>query len=987
MKHLSQHILTLLFFIVSLSDTIAQKTPDFINYTNHSWVESTLQQMTLEQKIGQLFIIQAYSKNLDELEKLIDEVNKFQVGGIIFMQGTSTNQVKITNELQRASKIPLLVTMDAEWGPGFRLDDAPKYPVQMALGAIQEDSLIYKMGLEVGQQLKRMGVHVNFAPVADVNNNPENPVINYRSFGENPKNVSEKAWLYAKGMQDAGVLAVAKHFPGHGDTKVDSHLGLPVITHDITRLNEVEIFPFKSLIENGIGGIMTAHLQVQAMDSDRNTPASLSSAIINDKLVDELKFEGLIISDAMNMQGITKQYSSGESAVKALQAGNDMLEIVPNLAEAISAVKFAVQNGEISQEEIDKKCRKILALKKWAGLDNYQQTSTEKLEDELKNQEYALTKRLLHEQSITILRNENQLMPLQKQDTLKIAVVSIGKENETTFQNMVANYMDVDFFNLTEDASSKDVDYLIQLLKPYNLVICGIHSLNLSTTKNYGVETSITDFIKRSSGIKTIVALFGNPYALNYISGIENSDGLLITYQENIITQELAAQSIFGAINATGKLPVNVNSFFKLNDGIALKKNGRLKYTIPEEVGISSEYLEQHIDSLAELGLTEKAYPGCQVLIAIKGKVIFHKCYGFHTYDTIQPVVKRNIYDWASMTKITGTLPALIKLHGDKKFNIDLPFSFYWTDFRGTEKENATSREVLAHQARLLSGVSFWEETLNKNGQLRSSIFKKRPTGNFDIRVSSNLYMNRSYIEKMYAEIKDSRLYSKERYTYSDLAFFIFPKIIEEMTGEEFERYLKTTFYKPLGASTVTFNPYKYFPLPQIIPTENDDHFRDELLRGYVHDEGAAMMGGVSGNAGLFGTANDLAKIMQMYLQNGNYGEQQFLDSASLAEFTKIQFPKNENRRGLGFDKPYIDNNKKDLKDAYPAVDASTLSFGHSGYTGTFTWADPVNQVLFIFLSNRVYPTRNNSKITELNLRPAMHQVIYDSIKKGIAKY
>ncbi len=461
----------------------------------------------------------------------------------------------------------------------------------------------------------------------------------------------------------------------------------------------------------------------------------------------------------------------------------------------------------------------------------------------------------------------------------------------------------------------------------------------------------------------------------------EKASGLLVTYQENQVTQELAAQAIFGAIPVDGRLPVNVNDTFFLNQGITLPKNGRLKYSIPEEVGISSFRLNSKIDSIAELGLKERAYPGCQVLVAKDGKVIFHKSYGHFTYDNKRPVQKSDIYDWASLTKITGPLPALIKLHGEKKINLDLPFSFYWPDFRNTDKEKITVREILAHQAGLPSWIPFYQEALRKNGQLKSSVFSDHPTAGFNLRVASSLYMNEHYIDHIYSEIRDSKLLPHRKYTYSDLGFHIFPRIIEDLTGSNYEDYLLTQFYTPLGARTVFYNAYKHFSRDMIVPTEQDNIFRKELLQGFVHDEGASMLGGVSGNAGLFGTANDLAKIMQMYLQNGYYGGQQFLDSASVCEFTRIQYPENENRRGLGFDKPFIDNHENKLKDAYPAVDASPESFGHSGYTGTFTWADPKNNLLFIFFSNRVYPTRENSKLFKLNIRPEMHQAIYDSLK------
>lgn len=975
----------LLFSVVLCLFVLQGKTqdqPEFLNYLNDPWVDSTLKQMTLDQKIGQLFIAQVYSKEkLPENHAIFEKISRYHIGGLIFMQGTPANQLAITNQLQKLSSIPLLVTMDAEWGPGFRLTGAPKYPVQMALGAIQKDSLIYQMGYEVGTQLKRIGVHVNYAPVADVNSNPGNPVINYRSFGEEPEKVAHKSWMYAQGMQDAGVLAVAKHFPGHGDTETDSHLGLPVIRHDFDRLEHVEMYPFKHLIGQGIGGVMTAHLHVEAYDPESGIPASLSPNMIQNKLIDDLGFKGLVISDAMNMHGVSKQFSDGEATVRALQAGNDMLEIVPNLPVRIAAVKAALKNGQITEDLLEQKCRKILALKKWLHLDCYTPALPEGLEADYQKPEYELTKRLLHEQSLTLLKNEGKLLPLQRLDTLKIAALSIGAEQETAFQRMLANYTNVDFYKLPKNATKEAIQKLMLDLNAYNLLISGIHDMRLNVSGNYGLTPVINDVIKALASKPQIVVLFGNPYALNYLRNAEKASGLLVTYQENQVTQELAAQAIFGAIPVDGRLPVNVNDTFFLNQGITLPKNGRLKYSIPEEVGISSFRLNSKIDSIAELGLKERAYPGCQVLVAKDGKVIFHKSYGHFTYDNKRPVQKSDIYDWASLTKIAGPLPALIKLHGEKKINLDLPFSFYWPDFRNTDKEKITVREILAHQAGLPSWIPFYQEALRKNGQLKSSVFSDHPTAGFNLRVASSLYMNEHYIDHIYSEIRDSKLLPHRKYTYSDLGFHIFPRIIEDLTGSNYEDYLLTQFYTPLGARTVFYNAYKHFSRDMIVPTERDNIFRKELLQGFVHDEGASMLGGVSGNAGLFGTANDLAKIMQMYLQYGHYGGQQFLDSASVCEFTRIQYPENENRRGLGFDKPFIDNHENKLKDAYPAVDASPESFGHSGYTGTFTWADPKNNLLFIFFSNRVYPTRENSKLFKLNIRPEMHQAIYDSLK------
>jgi CubicO group peptidase (beta-lactamase class C family) len=422
---------------------------------------------------------------------------------------------------------------------------------------------------------------------------------------------------------------------------------------------------------------------------------------------------------------------------------------------------------------------------------------------------------------------------------------------------------------------------------------------------------------------------------------------------------------------------------FHVNDSIEVKKNNSLAYTLPEEVGIKSGLLEHKIDSIAMRGITKEAYPGCQVLVAKDGKVVFHKCYGYHTYSKERKVEKENLYDWASLTKVTGPLPALMKLVDEEKIDLDAPFSDYWPDFTASDKKNLKVREILAHQARLAAWIPFWQMALDKNKHLSSSVFKHTPSSEFNVRVSPDLYMNYHFRKIMYDTIRDSKLLPHSRYLYSGLSFFLYPDIITNLTGESYEKYIKETFFRPLGAYTITYNPYKYYPMDNIIPTEKDDLFRRETIRGFVHDEGAAMLGGISGNAGLFGTANDLAKLFQMYLQKGYFGGRRYISEETVNEFIRIQYPDNNNRRGLGFDKPLINNSKNSRKDAYPAIDASPNSFGHSGFTGTFAWADPDNGLLYIFMSNRVHPTRDNQKLYQLNIRTDIHQAIYDCLKNN----
>ncbi len=971
-----------LLILLNVFNALATEPP-YKKHLNDEWVNKQLQKMTLEDKIAQLMVISVYPKqNNNHKRQVVNLIKTYKPGGIIVMQGTPVKTASWINEIQAASDLPLLISMDAEWGLRMRTDSTMIYPYAQAIGAIQDTTYIYQMGRDFGNQLKMMGIHLNFAPVADVNTNPDNPVINFRSFGEDKKNVANKAWMVAKeGMQDAGVIPVVKHFPGHGDTKTDSHKTLPLIAHSKKRMDDIESYPFRYLAEKGVSGVMSAHLNVPSLD-DSGTPASLSKKIVTDYLKNDIGFTGFVVTDAMNMKGVKTE--SGNAELQALKAGNDIIESVPDLKKAIESIKIAIANGDYSEAEIDKKCRTVLALKRWVNLNEYKPAELKNLTAKLNSPYYELTSRKLIQGSLTVLKNDI-VLPVQNLETQKIASVIIGDNKNPSFQNMLGNYTNIDHFYLSKNASEKEWVKLRRRLENYNLVIAGINGINIFPSKKYGTteiqRRAVSEIVQENN---SIIVFFGNGYALKHFANIQHSKGLILAYQNNRLTQELAAQLIFGAFEATGKLPVTIDKRFKLNDGIDVKKNSCFSYSIPEDAGIKSVLLEQKIDSVALLGVDSAAYPGCQVLIAKNGKIIFHKCYGYLTYNNIQHVEKDNIYDWASVTKVTGPLPALMKLVDEKKINLDSKFSNYWKDFKNSNKNNLKVREILAHQARLAPWISFWEMTVNENGDLDKKVFKSKPSRKFSVRVSENLYMNKNFRETMFDTIRTSELKPRKRYLYSGLSFYLYPEIISNLTGQKYESYLKNNFYEPLGATTITFNAYKYFPLKRVVPTEMDDFFRKEQLRGFVHDEGAAMMGGVSGNAGLFGSTNDLAKLFQMYLQKGYFGGRRYISEKTMNEFTRIQFPDNENRRGLGFDKPLIDNDKNELEDAYPAVNSSKNSFGHSGYTGTFAWADPDNGLLFIFMSNRVYPTRENAKLYELNIRTAMHQTIYDCIETGL---
>ncbi len=968
------YIITVIFLVLKLS-SLAQN-PVFTAYLDDPWVNSQINKMTLQEKIGQLIMIEVYPDQSElhrsDIEKII---RQYKPGGILIMKGNPSKTARWISSFQQTTSIPLIVAMDAENGPAFRMDSVLAFPNAQAVGAIQNDSLVYLMGKAVARQLRELGINMNFAPVADVNTNPANPIINFRSYGEKNQNVARKATAYARGMQDEGVAAVAKHFPGHGDTQTDSHHTLPVLQHTISRLDSVELAPFRLMIENGIAGIMTGHISIPSVDPS-GKPASLSAPLITRLLREKMGYQGIVITDAMNMKGVTMP--SGQAEVEALKAGNDMVEFVTNLPKTITAIENAVNNGTLTLQQIDDKCRRILALKRWLNLHNNLSVNAERVTHRMNAPENELVIRRLTEASLTVLCNNN-LLPLRRLDTLRIATLSIGYSDPGQFQKMVSRYVQADHYNLGSSATTAEIEAMVSRLQPYNLVIAGVSGLRSFPGKSYGATTGQSGAIKALASKTSLITLFfGNAYALRFFNGIEQSSALVLAYQDNNFTQELTVQMLFGAVEASGKLPVTPDSRFRAGSGMEVKKNGRLKYTIPEEVGISSGTLVHKLDSVVNEGLKEKAYPGAQVLVAKNGMVIFQKNYGFYTYYNNEPVTDESVYDLASVTKVSGPLPVLMKLTSECKFDLDQRLGYYWSEARGSDKKNLRIRDILTHQAQLRPIIPLWQSKFARDTKLREEVFKSHPYSENDIRVASNLYMNRSYIDEFYNEIVESKLLTRKTYTYTCIGFHLWPIIIERIVQQPYEEYLRKNIYSRLGAGTITYNAYMHFPPERIVPTEVDDYFRMETLRGFVHDEGAAILGGVSGNAGLFSNTTDLAKLFQMYLWKGYYGGERFFSEATFNEFNKVQFP-GTNRRALGFDKPDINNHLKKPEDAYPNPEVSANSFGHTGFTGTFVWADPDSGILVIVLTNRVYPTRNNNKLSWMGIRGGILQAVYDS--------
>ena len=943
----------------------------------NSWADSVFKTLSADERISQLFMVAAYSnkdhKHENELIKLITDQ---KIGGLIFFQGGPVRQANLTNLYQSKSRVPLMISIDGEWGLAMRLDSTVQFPRQMTLGAIEDDRLIYEMGKEIAWQCKRMGIHVNFAPVVDINNNPANPVISNRSFGENKYKVAEKGIAYMKGMQDNGILANAKHFPGHGDTDSDTHKTMPILNHSKERMDSLELFPFKELIKNGIASMMIAHLSMPAYDTAKINPSTLSKAVVTDLLKKELGFQGLIFTDALNMKGVSKFYAPGIVDVKALLAGNDVLLFAENIPLAITEIKKAIAAGEITQEEIDSRCLKILKAKQWVGLDNYAPIKIKNLYEDLNNVNSDLINRKLAQESLTLLINKNELIPLKKLDTLKIASLSIGYKEENTFQKTLGLYTKVDNYGIDRDANLETLYDIEKKLIDYNLIIINVNNTNNSPSRNFGLKPLTMDLIN-TLRLKTnvIVSVFGNPYVLGKMPGIENVNGLIMAYEENEHTLSLAAQLIFGGIIAKGKLPISVAPHFILGQGLSTSKV-RFKYTIPEELNIDSKYLSK-IDSIALNGISQKAYPGCQILVAKSGNVIYQKSFGNHTYEGNQKVKNTDLYDLASVTKISASLLAIMKLQNEGKLNLDDKLTKHLSRLDTTNKKNISIREMLAHQAGLKDWIPFYHQTLSK-GQFKEGYYNKEKTELFPYRVAENIYLRNDYKDSIIQKIIESPLNTKLEYKYSDLGYYFLKEIIEKEKKQALDQYVTDNFYIPMGMTTMTYKPREKFNLKQIVPTENDVNFRKQLIHGDVHDQGSAMMGGVGGHAGLFSNANDLAKLMQMYMQYGEYGGERYLTKEILSECIKCQFCETDNRRGVGFDKPQMDY----TKDGPTCKCVSNLSFGHTGFTGTMAWADPETEIVYIFLSNRVYPDAENKKLTSLGIRSKIQLVIYDALEK-----
>lgn len=951
------------------------------------WVETRLQGMSLKEKIGQLFIHTVAPQDTEPNRRNIrNAVKEYKVGGLLFSGGQLSTQVVLTNFAQEMAETPLLMTFDGEWGLAMRLKGTPSFPKNRVLGCIQDNELLYEYGLEVARQCREIGVHVNFAPVADVDNNPLNPVINTRSFGGDPKNVADKVIAYSRGLEEGGVLSVSKHFPGHGDTNVDSHKALPVLNFSRERMDSIELYPFRQAIQAGLGGIMVGHLEVPAFSKK---PASISTEILS-LLQDELGFKGLAFTDALEMKGIS---NNPNLCAQTLIAGNDMLLAPRNLKRELDGVLNAVKNGQLTEEQITEKCRKVLTFKYALGLHQRQFVQLSGLEQRLNHPGVQQLMDRLEKAAVTVVSNDGGILPLDV-DQKKVVVLNIGTPAKgKAFYNQLKKYMQVDCIQAHPDS----ITSISKRLGNYEKVIVAIH------TEKYAAYQSMLNTL---SARLPLVYVYLTPMKRIYNKGNnwKKAAAVVMGHSGSVAVQHFVADVLMGREKATGRLSVEVKDYRKPGEGVVVDLKTTKVYR-PEDYGMNADVLAR-IDEIALEGIKAKAYPGCQILILKDGAPVYDKCFGTFTYDDSRKVTSDDIYDIASLTKTTATLLAVMKLYDQGKFGLTDPISKYVPVLQGSPKGRITIEDLLYHQSGLPGSWPFYREAIN-DSSYTGAFFKARLDANhhqqvdrrlyvvdefkykdeyvsplrseeYPLQVAEGVFVNPAFPERILEMIASDEIPLRDRrYRYSCLNFVLLKEMVEQISGMPMDKYLDQEFYAPMGMQHTLYSPLSRFKPEQIVPTVQKDYLRGRKeLRGYVHDEIAAFMGGVSGNAGLFSNAHDVGKVYQMLAEMGQYDGKRYLSLETCQLFMNRK--SRLSRRGLGFDKPDAAPGKG------PCADEAPLEVvGHTGFTGTCAWTDAKNGLVFVFLSNRIYPRPFDHKaLMSLNIRPRIQQVMYQALVK-----
>ena len=975
-----------LLLVLCTGNTLAKNAKDNAGIARKNWVDSVYKALNEDERIGQLFMVAAYSggKNYNE-EQVTKMIAAHQVGGLIFMQGGPVKQAVLTNKYQRMAQVPLLISMDAEWGLGMRLDSVRSFPRQMMLGAARDTVLVFKMAAAIAAQCHRLGVHIDFAPDVDVNNNPGNPVINSRSFGEDKGWVAMLARAFMKGLQRNGIIACAKHFPGHGDTNTDSHKDLPLIPKSLAQLDTLELLPFRQLIAAGVKSVMVAHLEVPSIDTGLHVPTSLSRNTVTNLLKDKLGFNGLVVTDGLAMQGVTKYFNGGEAELRAFAAGNDILLFSQDVAAAAGKIRKAIDTGIIPMIALETSVKKILAAKYDAGLQTWSDIDTNHIISDL-NKAVDDIRLMAAREAITLVKDDNQVLN-KLNENMSLGYVGINANNTTPLYELLKDkFVGLKPYWLPKGSEAGEGQKILGKINDHDATIIAIHNINFTPgNNNYGLSDDAVNLIQQAAcKSNTMVVLMGNAYAMQYFCGGASA---IVTYEDDSLIETVAADVLLKKLKAKGKLPVTacvdgksicpapVKSPAVAREGIKETPKDLVKTMYPVDAGVVDAAALDKLDLFIQRCIADGAFPGCRILAARDGKVFFDKAFGHLLYDHPESVVDTNtLYDMASCSKVLATNISVMKLYEEGKIDLDKTLGDYLPATHGTDKATLKIKDVLLHQAGLKSWVPFYRETLNEKGKLKKNLYRKKRSDDYNIPVADKLFLRSDYKDTIWNRILTSPLDNKGKSVYSDLDFLFLAAVVEQVTGKTIDKYADENFYKPLGLQRMLYKPLGSFNLLQIAPTEMDFAFRGELVHGYVHDPGAAMLGGVAGHAGLFASAHDVAVVFQMLLNRGTYGGKRYFKPATVDMFTA--YNSTLNHRGLGFDKPATDPD-----DGGPAGSrTSPQAYGHQGFTGTCVWADPATGIVFVFLSNRVYPTADNTKINKLNVRTLAQDYIYEAL-------
>jgi len=925
-----------------------------------AWVESMISAMNLKQKLGQFFMVDLWPMQGEaSITHAIQSIKNHHVGSIIVFKSHPHQMLDVINRSQEASTIPLLVAVDGEWGVDMRLDSVIEWPYQLALGSATDFDPLYQMGKAIAKECSRLGIHINFAPVVDVNSNPNNPVIGYRSFGENPYRVGQAGSAYMRGMQDHGIMAVAKHFPGHGDTDSDSHKTLPSVLHDRNRLNQMELPPFQQLIQDGVAGIMAAHLFVPNLDNRNQRPTSLSSYVLKDLLRDSLGFDGLVFSDALNMQGASGYGGAAEVAYQAFLAGNDILVMAQDIGGTVALLEEGIAQGEITMDEIHQRLRLILQKKYDAQLHQYQLTNTRNLINDLNPIESKNTVIDLYQANITWIPNADEhssSLPLR--DNQSIYTLALGSSSKQIWQDRVGDYIPSEYL------TTQTFEKILPSLRSNDHLVIGIHNLG-KTPPKFGMRDSDKALISKvSNRCKVTILLFGLPYALE---NIPNDVNVLMVGADRPEAQIAAVNAILGKHDVNGRLAISTGQWQE-GQGEDLMGSG-IPLGIPFKVGpdpVSLDLLKAYENKT----INTRSAPGGVVMVNHHGRNIYSSAFGNHTYDEKRTVLVGDLFDLASITKVASTTLCVMKLVEDGKIDLDKTFAHYMPEFEESPCGGVRLRDALMHQSGLPAWIPFYVSSLDQ----RETVYSNHWQAGYSQKVADTMFIRDDVREAIWDTIAIQELTPEPTYKYSDLGFLLLGRLIERVTGEPLDAYVYNEFYFPMGLESMMFNPWQWIDRDHILPTEDDTLFRKQLLDGYVHDMAAAMLGGVAGHAGLFSNADDLASLFQMLLNGGTWQGRRYLSESTIDDFTRWQrYP--GNNRGLGFHKP-----DRDFDGGPTSNNVSLETFGHTGFTGTSVWADPVANLIYIFLSNRCYPDAYNPNLVRQGIRTDLQTEIYETL-------